>query len=96
MNSAISTTPKCIILPGSNGSTENCISINIPSMGTIVAILVISWIILMAVAYLIYRFLNKNNKCVSYWWILLILIVSGLLVNFISTLVLKHLSSRSK
>jgi hypothetical protein len=78
------TWPTCLILPSKTGSSANCYQIQMPSVPTIILILIISWIIFMIVAYIIYYFLNKVNRNMnySYWVILLLLIVAGIIVSF--------------
>ena len=85
---AQNTWPTCLVLPAKNGSTTNCIQIKMPSMPTIILILIISWIILMAVAYAMYYFLKKYepNTKYNYWLILLILVLSGIIVSLLSKL----------
>jgi len=78
--------PKCVILPSLNGDLENCVQMNLPSTGTLLFMLVISWVIFMIVAYIIYRVLNKSDKCVNYWAILGILILAGIIVSLLSKL----------
>lgn len=83
-----STWPSCMILPSSSGSTTNCIQMPMPSMGSMIGVLIISWIIFMIVAYLIYHFLNWTNPHIryNYWMILLVLIVAGIVVALLSKL----------
>lgn len=81
--------PGCIVMPSVNGSLTNCIRIDFPSVGTIIALLIMSWILFMVVAYIIYKFLNKSGKCVNYWAILGILLVSGIILSLISRLLMK-------
>lgn len=75
--------PNCIILPSANGNLSNCIKMDLPSTGTIIFIIIISWVILMAVAYIIYWFTTKVSPQVqlNYWLILLILILAGFIVS---------------
>lgn len=75
--------PNCLIIPSGNGKLRNCIQMPFPSSGAIIMVIIISWIILMAVAWIIYWFVSKTNQGVkfNYWLILLILIVSGLIVS---------------
>ncbi|XWV26821.1 hypothetical protein QJ857_gp0230 [Tupanvirus soda lake] len=75
--------PNCLILPSKTGTTTNCTQLPLPSISTIIWILVISWIFYLAVAYAIYYFVNKYNPNVklNYWIILVILILSGLIVS---------------
>jgi hypothetical protein len=82
------TWPTCLILPSKTGSATNCFQVQMPSIPTVVLILIISWIIFMIVAYIIYYFLNKAkpNMNYSYWIILLLLIVSGIIVSFFTKL----------
>lgn len=81
--------PRCVVIPGKNGDLEKCLQVKMPSMTQIVIILIISWLLFMLVAYIIYSFLNwanpgqKNN----YWMILLILILAGIIVSILSYLV---------
>lgn len=81
----MSNVPNCIIIPSSSGSISNCITMQMPSISKLIAMLIISWIIFMIVAYVIYWFLEKTNplRQYSYWMILLILIVAGLIVSLI-------------
>ena len=78
--------PNCIIVPSSSGSLSNCITMQTPSIGTMVAVIVISWIFFLAVAYAIYYFSSITNPSfeINYWIILGILIVSGLVTNLIT------------
>lgn len=75
--------PNCLILPSASGKLSDCIQMQLPSTGTIILILIISWIILMAVAYIIYWFATKVSPSVqlNYWLILLILILAGIIVS---------------
>ena len=81
--------PSCLVIPSKNGDLKNCVQIKMPSVTQIVIALIISWLLFMLVAYLIYSFLNwanpgqKNN----YWMILLILILAGIIVSILSYLV---------
>lgn len=82
--------PNCIILPSSTGSTTNCLTIPFPSMSQLLLVLIISWIIYMGVAYIIYYFLNTKKECkCNYWMILLILVISGIIVSLINALLWK-------
>lgn len=75
--------PNCLIIPAANGSLSNCIKMQLPSMSTLVLLLIITWIIYLLVAYAIYYFLNKANpnQKFNYWIILAILILSGLIIS---------------
>lgn len=85
--------PNCLIIPSMSGAVTNCINVKLPPTSTIIGILIISWIVFMVVAYIIYYFLNqsknKTTRSYSYWMILLILILAGLVVNFLGNLFLK-------
>ena len=81
--------PKCLIIPDNTGSVKNCIRFDMPSMTTIILFIVVAWIIYLAIAYLIYYVVNKNTK-VNYWMILLILIISGLIVNILGYFIVKN------
>jgi len=80
------TWPTCLILPSTTGSATNCYQIQMPSVSTVMLMLIISWIIFMIVAYFLYYFLDKVNPGMNYnyWVILLLLIVSGVIVSFFS------------
>lgn len=82
------TWPNCLIIPSKTGATTNCLNIPMPSPGTILFMLIIAWIIYMAVAYAIYYFLNKQNpnRYYSYWMLLLILVVAGVIISLIGSL----------
>ena len=75
--------PNCLIIPSSSGSLTNCITMKMPSISTLIVILVISWIIYLMVAYVIYYFLNKANPSMTYnYWIILgILLLSGFIIS---------------
>ncbi|XWV25488.1 hypothetical protein QJ856_gp0271 [Tupanvirus deep ocean] len=75
--------PNCLILPSKTGTTTNCTQVPLPSVSTIILVLIISWVLYLAVAYAIYYFVNKYNPNVklNYWIILVILILSGLIVS---------------
>ena len=77
--------PNCLIFPSASGSLKNCVNMQFPSTGTVVLIMIISWILLLAVAYAIYWFSEKLNPDykLNYWIILLILVVAGLIVSLI-------------
>ena len=82
------TWPACLVLPSNTGSTNNCLQVAMPSMTTIILVLIISWLIFMAVAYAIFYVLRKSNPNMkySYWIILIILIVAGIIVSLLSKL----------
>lgn len=76
--------PNCLIIPSATGSITNCIKMPLPSTTSIIIMIIVSWIIFMAVAYLIYWFANKVNSpgiVLNYWIILLILILAGFIVS---------------
>ena len=83
MSSLFNNIPDCLIIPASNGSLSNCITLKMPSINLIILLLIISWIIYLFVAYAIYYFINTYSTTtkVNYWIILAILILSGLIVN---------------
>ena len=86
----MSSMPNCIILPSVNGSQTNCIQIPLPSTGKIITLLAISWIIFMIVAWIIYKFLNRQgSKEYGYWKILGILLLSGIILSLLSNLIMK-------
>ena len=85
----MSSMPNCIILPSINGSQTNCLQIPIPSTGKIIALLAISWIIFMIVAWIIYKFLNKEGQPTGYWKILGILLLSGIILSLLSNLIMR-------
>ena len=77
--------PNCFVIPGASGSLKNCVQVNTSS---IIAVLVISWILYLVVAYLIYWFLTKYQPTFkfNYWIILLILVVSGFILTLLASL----------
>ncbi len=82
------TWPTCLILPSNTGSTTNCIQATVPSIATMIWILIISWISFMIVAYFIYYFLDKvkPNTKYNYWAIFIILILAGIIVSLFTRL----------
>lgn len=85
----MSSMPNCIILPSMNGSQTNCVQMSLPSTGKIIGLLVISWIIFMIVAWIIYKFLNKEGHAAGYWKILGILLLSGIILSLLSNLIMR-------
>lgn len=83
--------PQCLIIPDPTGSISNCMQVKLPSVATIIFLLVISWAIILLIAYGIYWFLNKHHPKArySYWVILLILIVALIVSTIISGLISK-------
>ena len=77
----------CVIVPSASGSIDRCIQMEVPSMGSLLLALVIGIIVYLAVAYAIYWFMNRMNPGMkfNYWWILLILILSGIITGIISS-----------
>lgn len=84
-------TPNCIIIPSVNNKLTNCIQMKLPSVGTLILMLILSWIVVLAVAYGIFWILNKQTpgKKYSYWWILLILIVAMIIASLLSSLFMR-------
>lgn len=84
----MSSYPNCLIIPSSSGSITNCITMSMPSVGTIVLLLIISIILYLVIAYAIYYFLNKAHPLqkVNYWLILLVLIASNIIVGLLAKL----------
>ena len=80
------TWPNCLIIPSKNGTAENCVQLNMPSKTSIIFLLIVSWVVFMLVAYVIYYFLNKSKPTAryNYWIILLILILAGIIVSVLS------------
>jgi CDP-diglyceride synthetase len=90
MDANLSKWPTCLIIPSKTGSTTNCLTVPMPSMSKIIMMLIIGWILFMVVAYIIYYFLNRNrpiNYKYSYWIILLVLILAGIIVSLINTFI---------
>lgn len=85
--------PKCIIIPGIDNELKNCITIDLPPIKTLIFLSIISWIIMICVAYGIYWFLNKQNQNLapkySYLMILFILIIAMLVVQLLRILLVK-------
>jgi hypothetical protein len=75
--------PNCLIFPSASGSINNCTKVELPSTGKIILVMIISWILLLAVAYVIYWFTTKVNPDFrfNYWILLLILVLSGLIIS---------------
>jgi hypothetical protein len=73
----------CLIYPKTSGILKDCVKFEMPSSGKVFLIVVISLVLLLAVAYAIYWFVNSVNPGfkLNYWIILLILILSGLIVG---------------
>lgn len=82
--------PTCFVIPNKYGGTDNCTQVKLPSMSSIILILIISWILYLLVAYGIYYFLNRTNPSskYNYWMILLILICAGLIVSLVNYLIM--------
>lgn len=86
----MSAMPNCIIMPSMNGSQTNCLRVDLPSTGKIVTLLAISWIAFMVVAWIIYKFVNRSQtKNLSYWGVLGILLLSGIILSLLSNLLMK-------
>jgi len=81
--------PNYFVLPSSSGAVTDCVGMKLPSTGTIIILLIISWIIYLVIAYIIYWFINKFNPGMkwNYWMVLLILILSSLIVSLFAWLI---------
>lgn len=80
--------PTCVTIPSKMGIISDCAKIPMPNLLTMTLALIISWILFMAIAYIIYYLLNKWNPRLqyNYWIILLILVLAGIIVALLSKL----------
>jgi flagellar basal body-associated protein FliL len=84
----------CIIIPSCSNSLDKCNQIIFPSMSSssMIILMIISWVIFLGVAYIIYWFLNnKTNTCskYNYWAILGILLLATIIVNLATLFFIK-------
>lgn len=82
--------PNCIVIPSANGSLSNCITMKMPSLSAIIIMIIVSWALMLLIAYLIHYYLNKvyPSQKISYWIILGILLLSMIIFSLLSTALL--------
>ena len=83
--------PNCLVIPSANGKISDCIRVQLPKTSTLIFALILSWLLIMLIAYLIFYFLNRNRsgQRYSYWIILLVLVAAMLLSSLVGNLFLK-------